>query len=158
MSRTTLNRCLKPLAILLVIILIVMLLIPRELTDAELAQIIPGMTLVEASRLLGNPRSDKAQIIYLSDYPIRHTVDFDQEWLLEGRWWKPTLSAIIPRKDVDAKSESPSTTWIGRTHLLWVEHKDGIVTKVWMFRLTRSGGGLEGFMETLREYWNKWWK
>lgn len=50
MSRTTLNRWLKPLACLLVIVLIVILLIPVELTDEQLAQIKPGMTLQDAKR------------------------------------------------------------------------------------------------------------
>ncbi|MFT3881424.1 MAG: hypothetical protein QM703_17385 [Gemmatales bacterium] len=147
MSRTTLNRWLKPLAIVLVIVLIVMLLIPAELTDEQLAQIQVGMQISDMQRSLGQVNG-RAMIAASTPGLL---------WRKEQRWWKPTLQAKVEGEAIAALG-SGCSIWNTDTLLLWVEHHDGVVTKTWLFPITRSGGGLEGCIETIKQYWNQWWK
>ncbi|HQR07110.1 MAG TPA: hypothetical protein PLN21_09825 [Gemmatales bacterium] len=144
MKTTTLNRWLKPLAIFLVIVLLVMLLIPSELTDEQLAQIKPGMTILDVQRLLGQ-RNGRGFIAASTPGLF---------WKQDQKWWKPALQAKIEGEAI----ATGCFIWQNGTLLLSVEHRDGIVTRTWLFPITRSGGGLQGCIDTFKEYWEKWWR
>lgn len=150
MNHTTLNRWLKPLAILLVIVLIVMLLIPGELTDEQLAQIKPGMTLAEVKRLLGEPFEGRWSSSSMAE-PVEGADTWGSRWTHLGQFWKPTISFIHHSSSLNKQYG----IWIGKTRLLWVEHDNDIATKTWMFPITRYGGGLEGCISSLKYYWKR---
>src|SRR5437868_4018361 len=86
MKPTTLNRWLKPLAWLLVIVIIIMLLIPAELTDTQLAQIQPGMKIADVKRILGEKKGNVTVIERSSA---------DTYWVLERKWWNPMLKSKL---------------------------------------------------------------
>lgn len=148
------NRWLDLLKNTLVVAIVVLLLITPELTSEQLAQIKPGMTMKDATNLLGEPRIVKAML-----HKALSTGGFYiGGWLLPGEMWKPTLSAEIPWGTIKEKSEYRTSTWMGKTHLLWVEHNNGIVVNTWLFPITRTGGGLQGCIDTIKQYWNDWRK
>lgn len=155
MKPTTLNRWLKPLAILLVIVLIVMLLIPADLTDEQLAQIKPGMTMEEVKRLLGGPfegrwrSSSHDSLRRIVEPGDANNVGF--ELTHYGQFWKPSMSVRCP----GVSEYEEHSIWIGKTHMLWVEHKKDIVVTIGMFPITRYGGGLDGFISSLKYYWKR---
>lgn len=151
MNNTTLNRWLKPLAILLVIVLIVMLLIPAELTDEQLAQIKPGMTLQAAKDLLGDV--NEKEWVLTGDL-IMKPDGYECTATFKGKFFKPNITVTM--KGVSLGHHA--STWIGKSHLLWVEHKNGIVMKTCLFPITRTGGGLQGCIDTIKQYWNDWRK
>lgn len=147
MKPTTTNRLLKLLAWLLVLIIVVMLLLPSELTDAQLAQIKPGMPLHVARRLLG--QENGYSTIAASTPGIF--------WMKDRKWWNPSLQAKI-EDEATACLFSGGSLWVSNNYLLVVEHHDGIVTKTWLFPITRIGGGLQGCIDTIKKYWNDWRK
>jgi len=153
MKPTTLNRWLKPLAWLLVIVLIVMLLIPSELTDEQLAQIQPGMTLVQVKRLLGEPF--EGEWSSSSHDSLRRIVELDDannigfKLTHYGQFWKPTMTVICS----GISEFEEHSIWIGKTHILWVEHNKNVVVNTGMFPITRWGGGFQGCIDSLKHYW-----
>lgn len=154
MTTTRLNRWLKPLAILLVIVLIVMLLIPRELTDAELAQIKPGMTMDEARLLLGEATDEwntgTGFLLDSNEYRLTLTS--------KGKFWKPTRSVTVSTENGQIVMGQQVSKWHSKNHLLWVQQKNGMVVKTTLLPITCTGGGIEGCIETIKECWNQWWK
>ena len=85
MKTITCNRWLKLIAWLLVIVIIVMLLIPAELADEQLAQIKPGISIAEVIHLLGEPKK----------YHEFNSSSMGKYWSLKRKWWKPNLEAKI---------------------------------------------------------------
>lgn len=150
MNHSRFNTWLKPLVILLVIVLIVMLLIPAELTNEQLSQVQPGMTLQQVKELLGEPASGSWDLGVLVEESDGYRFTLSKK----GQFWKPKVSA--PVKGMSLSNEH--TRWIGQTHLLWVQHDKDIVLKTWLLPITHSGGGLQGCVDSLLEYWHKWTK
>lgn len=149
MKSTTLNRWLKIVAWLWAMVIVVMLLIPAALTDEQLTQIKPGMTIQQVQQLLGQPCSGGRMVGVGTRFQI-------QRWSWRRNWWRQHLSASIPDDTISLMT--PVQRWVGGTSLLLVAHEDGMVTKTWLFPITRSGGGLKGCIDTIKEYWNDWWK
>lgn len=150
MNRTS-TRWLKLLAWVLGIMLLIVVVIPTELTDEQLSRVNPGMTIQDVEQMLGNPcRSAIVGSITWGNRP-----DWVNSWYLEGAWHKPALTAAIP--DETILLGDPNQTWVGKKHLLWVEHSNGTITRTWLFPITRTGGGIQGCVETLKNYWNQWW-
>jgi len=158
MKPNTLNRYLKLIAWLLVIVLVVMLLIPSELTDEQLAQIKPGMAVQQVKDLLGEPIKAKKSYS-LAEYD-NHAPMWITHWQYQGKFWHPSIEIIISNDKVApfwSGSPNSSSEWISKHHLLWVQHHNGIVIQTWLFPVKRFGGGIQGCLDTFKEYWNKWW-
>lgn len=151
MKTTTLNRWLKIVAWLWVTVIVVMLLIPVALTDEQLTQIKPGMTIQQVQQLLGQPCSDGVMAGVGASFP-----GHIHRWSWRRNWWRQHLYVRIPDNTISSMTLRQS--WVGGTSLLLVAHEDGMVTKTWLFPITRSGGGLQGCIDTIKEYWNDWWK
>ena len=150
MKPITYNRRLKLLVWLLVLVIIVMLLIPSELTYVQLAQIQPGMTLEKVKERLGSPVKETLDLGVLHTSPD----GFHGKITIKRKFWKPTIDANFNGFSATNKL----SIWIGENHLLWVEHQDGIVVKTCLFPITRTGGGIQGCFDTLKDYWNQWRK
>jgi hypothetical protein len=153
MNTTKLNRCLKPLAWILVIVIIVMLLIPAELTDEQLSQIKPGMSILQVKRLLGEPFEGEwsssshdglRRIVELGD---ANNIGFKLTHY--GQFWKPTMTVTCS----GVSEFKEHSIWIGKTHMLWVEHNKNIVVNTGIFPITRSAGGFQGCIDSLKHYW-----
>lgn len=152
MKPTTKNRWLKLLAWLLVITIIVMLLIPVNLTDKQLEQIKPGMTLEQVHTLLGS--SFKGRWMHSNSIDSKDPDGLVLRSYHYGKWWKPDYHLKCSWDGMSWQH----LCWIGQTQLLCVEHDNGIITKTWLFPVTRHGGGLQGCIDTLKDYWNQWRK
>ena len=143
----------------LVVAIVVLLLIPTELTDEQLAQIKPGMTVQQVKDMLGEPI--KAKKSYgLAEY-ANSSPKWITHWQYQGKFWQPSIEIIISNDKVAPfRSSSPnySFEWISKHHLLWVQHHNGIVSQTWLFPIKRFGGGIQGCIDTIKQYWNDWWK
>lgn len=155
---STFNRWLKHLVILLVIVLIVMLLIPAELTHEQLGQIKPGMTMTEVKNRLGEPNVTTETIIISPDNSGQTQYQFASIWIRSGYWSQPTAFAQLPEKAIKIESEYATSKWLGKSSLLWIEHDANNVKHVWLIPVTKQGGGFQGCLDTIKDYWNKWWK
>ena len=151
MKHTIGNCWLKLLAGLLALAIIVMLLIPAELTDEHLSQVKSGMSIQQANQLLGQSCSKAIMGGAVISFP-----GYVQQWSLRGTWFRQHLFARIPDNTVPMRS--PIQSWVGKTSILLVAHENGIVTTTWLFPITRTGGGIQGCIDTIKEYWNDWWK
>jgi len=154
MKPTRLNRWLKPLAILLVIVIIVMMLIPAELTNQRFAQIKPGMTMMEVKRLLGEPfegswRSSSWDSMDRVRKMVEGTNENDFTLTHYGEFWKPTMTVTCS----GVSEHEEHSIWIGKTHMLWVEHNKNIVVNTGMFPIKRWGGGYLGCIDSIKHFW-----
>lgn len=154
MMNTRSRRWLRLFAWLLVLAIIVMLFIPSELTESQLAQIKPGMSLEQVQRLLGEPAREWE---HGAGYgPPGHVVRM--VFTSNGKWAESNLSVTIDA-DADTPHSMQNTKWTGANHLLWVEYDDKkLVTKTWLFPIARSGGGFQGCIDTMKECLNSCWK
>src|SRR5262245_19827124 len=116
MKPTTKNRWLKLLAWVLVLVIIVMLLIPLELSNQQLLQVQPGMTMDLVKELLGEPVPDPWDLGVLVEEPAGYRFTLKKK----GLFWKPTVSAPVTGMSM-ASLAAGRSRWIGKTHLLWVE-------------------------------------
>lgn len=152
MKLNTHNRWLKIIIWMQVLVIIVMLAIPAELTYSQLAQVRPGMTLQDAKRLLGEP-SKKGSIHHvMMNFEVGN-----YHWEHAGILWRPTRSASFPVKSAKF-AENPPSIWVGCSHLLWIQTEGEVIVYVCIAPITCSGGGIQGCMDTIRQYWNEWWK
>ncbi len=159
MKFTALNRCLKPLTWLLVIVIIFMLLIPAELSNEQLAQIQPGMTMVEVNRRIGNSNVREGWSVLAIGDPGSSEGETVAMWDQSERWLQPRVEALIPDgNSIKLNTTQRASFWVGKSSLLWIEHDNEKVLKVWLIPVTKKGGGFQGCINTFREYWNKWWK
>ncbi len=152
MKSTRSNRWLKLIVGLLVIVIIVMLLIPSEPTYRQLAMIEPGITIEQVKQRLSEPTGRLVPISAFSSAGLS-TITY----YMQGHFWKPSISVSVNSTE-GVSFQKNTLTWIGQSHLLWVEHDNGVVTKTWLFPITRTGGGIQGCINTLKQYWSEWLK
>jgi len=138
----------------MVILIIVMLILPSDLTYAQLNQIKVGMTLQDAVRLLGDPdeRAWTTSRLFDGDKPG----EIIWLWTIHGEWGKPTLTTMITyhHKLVQACTAS---CWVGKTHLLFIHSDDDdAIVNVCIVPIHRTGGGLRSCFDSICEYWNDW--
>jgi len=142
----------KVIISLLVIVIIVMLLIPAELTYTQLNQVKVGMTLNEAKQLLGE--SNRRVLFNLPITNPGDTLPIGVQ--VPGAWWHPTLNASIPMKQ-SRLFELTYQTWIGKSHMLLIQAENDIIVVASIAPITCTGGGIQGCIDSLKECWNKWW-
>jgi len=135
----------------LVVAIVVLLLMTSELTNEQLIRIKPGMTLKQAKDLLGAPFEGN-WTSYSMAVKLEGTDNFGFKLTHFDKFFNPNLTIVYS----GCSLQTPYAHWIGKTHLLWVEHNNGIVTKTWLFPITRSGGGIQGCINTLKNYWRRW--
>ena len=131
----------------LVIAILVMLLIPTGLTTDQLRQIHSGMRIAEVKQLLGQ-ENGHANIAASTPGIF---------WMKYRRWWNPSLQAKLEAGAEESLLLSGGFAWFNDALLLVVDHHNGIVTKTWLFPLTSTGSGLQGCIDTIKQYWNQWW-
>lgn len=134
----------------LVLAIIVALLVPSRPTYDALLTVQPGMTLKQVESQFGKPsKMWHRQIIGVSSGD--HTLSILMQ---SGVFWKSSMSVEID-SHVGVSFKPETSLWVGDTHLLWVEHENGVVTKAWLFPITFRGGGVEGCFKSIRDYWNQ---
>jgi hypothetical protein len=155
-----LNKSKLLFAAMLAILIVVLLLWPAELTDEQLMQVKPGMKLLQVEKILGEPNESlKAMILGYCFTPTSHMSRssrlFDDRWLWRrpGKLWVSTLTVHFPCGFKNAPNSS-AYYWIGKKSILWVNHEQGMVVTALVVPIERSGGGLQGCFDTVRDYWN----
>lgn len=151
--KPTTNRWLKLLLCLWAIVLIVILLTPSDLTYKQLKQINTSMTIPQVYQLLGEPTRE-----WIDESENGPPGQNGQRVLVsKGDWHWRGLRVTI-NTGPDSPTSKQNVKWTGANHLLWIEYAKGKVDGIWLFPLTRTGGGLEGCIDAIRDQWNNLWK
>jgi hypothetical protein len=129
------------------------------LTDEQLAQVKPGMTMEKVNHLIGKSNVLHGWSVLSIGVPESSEEDTVSMWDQSERWLQPRVEALIPAGNaIKMNSLQRASFWVGKSSLLWIEHNQDKVLKVWLIPITKQGGGFQGCINTFREYWNKWWK
>lgn len=149
MKPTACHRWLQLIVWVWVMVIIVMLIIPGDLTDEQLAQIQPGMTMEQVKSLLGQPFDGAWSFSSLVEIDPPDGLSYRATHF--GHWGKPSYYLRYSGGGM----YDDKCIWIGKTRLLSVEHRNGVVTMTWLFPIISAGGGVQGCIDSLRYYWRK---
>ncbi len=133
-----------------------------NLTEEVLARIKPGMSLGQARELLGAPLdTTKYQSLIMYAVGKNSSRSISGIGLEPRSAWDARITVThIP--DDDAHRDPPMllrldrSLWVGKSKMVIVQFNPAeVITNVWIFPVTKEGGGAWSWLKQQYEAWNK---